>query len=335
MLSMLTYSSRALGTLAGRCDFDFRSQTTLPAGCGVRTLSHKAATAPFSADPPRSSSGCQPGAWNVLRTPRSDRCGQTVVNTIVGPIRSTFRTVPRVRTGSGPCAPGRHDRSRRDTTTPRTAHGATRAVETSSRKRARSSPTCVSTSTTSSPRTTWSPCFDVPASGRPGPLRGDGALQGRRRGHPRDMGELAHPRHPPADRTVAISSVDRPRSATRAGCATRGRRARTTTPRRPPPGRRGSHQPGALQRRQPVGDRDQSSRSASSEPRPTSSQRPRSSGSTCSTSRPNHALGVRDLPMHHRDPFDRLLVSQAMVERATLVTSDRRLDAYDIATWQA
>lgn len=47
----------------------------------------------------------------------------------------------------------------------------------------------------------------------------------------------------------------------------------------------------------------------------------------------SHALGVRDLPLHHRDPFDRLLVSQAIAEDATLVTADQQLDAYAAATW--
>ncbi len=43
-----------------------------------------------------------------------------------------------------------------------------------------------------------------------------------------------------------------------------------------------------------------------------------------------HAVSVRDLPMHHRDPFDRMLVAQAQVERLTLMTRDRRLTAYDV-----
>jgi len=34
--------------------------------------------------------------------------------------------------------------------------------------------------------------------------------------------------------------------------------------------------------------------------------------------------------MYHRDPFDRLLVAQAQIEKAVLVTSDRRLDPYEI-----
>ena len=37
---------------------------------------------------------------------------------------------------------------------------------------------------------------------------------------------------------------------------------------------------------------------------------------------------VADLPLHHRDPFDRLLVAQAMSEPARLLTSDTQLRAY-------
>jgi PIN domain nuclease of toxin-antitoxin system len=45
---------------------------------------------------------------------------------------------------------------------------------------------------------------------------------------------------------------------------------------------------------------------------------------------PDHGLGVADLPMHHRDPFDRLLISQARSEGLTVVTADRRFAHYDI-----
>ena len=45
---------------------------------------------------------------------------------------------------------------------------------------------------------------------------------------------------------------------------------------------------------------------------------------------PDHGLGVADLPMHHRDPFDRLLISQARCEGLTVVTADRRFVDYDI-----
>lgn len=44
----------------------------------------------------------------------------------------------------------------------------------------------------------------------------------------------------------------------------------------------------------------------------------------------DHAERVGALPHHHRDPFDRLLVAQAQVEGATLVTGDRALTAYDV-----
>jgi PIN domain nuclease of toxin-antitoxin system len=43
-----------------------------------------------------------------------------------------------------------------------------------------------------------------------------------------------------------------------------------------------------------------------------------------------HAWQVRDLPPHHRDPFDRLLVAQALVERVPIVTPDTRFDAYGV-----
>lgn len=46
--------------------------------------------------------------------------------------------------------------------------------------------------------------------------------------------------------------------------------------------------------------------------------------------RETHAWKVRDLPHHHRDPFDRMLVAQAMVEGLTLITQDRQLAAYDV-----
>ncbi|MDP9453092.1 MAG: PIN domain nuclease, partial [Actinomycetota bacterium] len=37
------------------------------------------------------------------------------------------------------------------------------------------------------------------------------------------------------------------------------------------------------------------------------------------------------LPLHHGDPFDRLLVAQAQLDGLTLVTRDRAFDAYDVA----
>lgn len=41
-----------------------------------------------------------------------------------------------------------------------------------------------------------------------------------------------------------------------------------------------------------------------------------------------HAERLLDLPPHHGDPFDRLLVAQALVEKATLVTHDRAIEPY-------
>lgn len=41
-----------------------------------------------------------------------------------------------------------------------------------------------------------------------------------------------------------------------------------------------------------------------------------------------HALAVLELPRIHQDPFDRMLVAQAMVERLTLLTTDTRLAKY-------
>lgn len=43
-----------------------------------------------------------------------------------------------------------------------------------------------------------------------------------------------------------------------------------------------------------------------------------------------HVLAVSDLPRHHGDPFDRLLVAQARAEGLTLVTADNRIAAYDV-----
>jgi PIN domain nuclease of toxin-antitoxin system len=45
-----------------------------------------------------------------------------------------------------------------------------------------------------------------------------------------------------------------------------------------------------------------------------------------------HAWAIRELPPHHRDPFDRLLVTQALVERIPIVTRDERIAAYGVET---
>ncbi len=45
-----------------------------------------------------------------------------------------------------------------------------------------------------------------------------------------------------------------------------------------------------------------------------------------------HALGVYGLPDHHRDPFDRLLVAQAVVERLPILTADPEIPRYPVET---
>ena len=45
-----------------------------------------------------------------------------------------------------------------------------------------------------------------------------------------------------------------------------------------------------------------------------------------------HALAVEDLPKHHKDPFDRLLVAQSRVDKLTLVTNDPLIQRYNIQT---
>jgi PIN domain nuclease of toxin-antitoxin system len=45
----------------------------------------------------------------------------------------------------------------------------------------------------------------------------------------------------------------------------------------------------------------------------------------------SHARKVEELPAHHRDPFDRLLIAQAMAEDASLVTNDERIGRYDVS----
>ena len=48
-----------------------------------------------------------------------------------------------------------------------------------------------------------------------------------------------------------------------------------------------------------------------------------------------HVLKVGDLPSHHRDPFDRLLIAQAITERMTLVSADPKILLYDLEVLDA
>lgn len=43
-----------------------------------------------------------------------------------------------------------------------------------------------------------------------------------------------------------------------------------------------------------------------------------------------HALTVENLPPHHKDPFDRMLIAQAQVEKLTLITGDPKIKAYPV-----
>jgi PIN domain nuclease of toxin-antitoxin system len=48
--------------------------------------------------------------------------------------------------------------------------------------------------------------------------------------------------------------------------------------------------------------------------------------------RNDHAVLLQSLPMHHRDPFDRMLVAQAQVEELTLLTQDINITKYNVRT---
>jgi len=43
------------------------------------------------------------------------------------------------------------------------------------------------------------------------------------------------------------------------------------------------------------------------------------------------AFGLRSLPLHHRDPFDRMLISQATVKGLTILTNDTSFKKYNVS----
>jgi PIN domain nuclease of toxin-antitoxin system len=51
---------------------------------------------------------------------------------------------------------------------------------------------------------------------------------------------------------------------------------------------------------------------------------------TLLTVEPNHVFALSELPPHHRDPFDRMLIAQAIQEKLYVVTADRVFKRYDI-----
>ncbi len=48
-----------------------------------------------------------------------------------------------------------------------------------------------------------------------------------------------------------------------------------------------------------------------------------------------HSLATLELPMHHKDPFDRMLIAQARLENLKLITKDRIIVQYPVTTLAA
>lgn len=48
-----------------------------------------------------------------------------------------------------------------------------------------------------------------------------------------------------------------------------------------------------------------------------------------------HAVSAAELPQHHRDPFDRMLIAQAQLEELTLVAHDDEIGKYDVTILDA
>ena len=46
----------------------------------------------------------------------------------------------------------------------------------------------------------------------------------------------------------------------------------------------------------------------------------------------DHALTVEKLPLHHQDPFDRILIAQALYKNLIIVTRDRKFELYEVKT---
>jgi len=46
--------------------------------------------------------------------------------------------------------------------------------------------------------------------------------------------------------------------------------------------------------------------------------------------RPRHVLAIEDLPFHHKDPFDRMIIAQAMVEQIPIITADPTFQNYGV-----
>ncbi len=48
---------------------------------------------------------------------------------------------------------------------------------------------------------------------------------------------------------------------------------------------------------------------------------------------PGHVLQLATLPLHHRDPFDRMIIAQSKVEFLPIVTTDKEFAAYGVKTY--
>lgn len=57
---------------------------------------------------------------------------------------------------------------------------------------------------------------------------------------------------------------------------------------------------------------------------------PRLSGRARTLLGHEHCARVAELPLRHRDPFDRMLVAQAQEERVPILTADPKIAAYDV-----
>ena len=50
------------------------------------------------------------------------------------------------------------------------------------------------------------------------------------------------------------------------------------------------------------------------------------------TIKPKHIYELEQLPLYHRDPFDRIIIAQTRIENFTLITSDSAFSAYPVVT---
>lgn len=55
-------------------------------------------------------------------------------------------------------------------------------------------------------------------------------------------------------------------------------------------------------------------------------------GATRLSLEPEHCRRLQDLPWHHKDPFDRMLIAQAQVEKMVILTADPLFSKYEVKT---